>query len=88
VDDADAIADFLDLGEHVGRQEDRGAPFTRLVEQPLGICSWALGIAVFTAVEAAVVPSAIKLANNTSGQLKQVLARHLATLTPNQYVCG
>ena len=57
-----------------------------IAEQPLGVASWAIGIGAFTAVEAAVVPSAIKLVDNTGGQLKQVLAQHLAALTPNQYL--
>jgi len=57
-----------------------------IAEQPLGVASWAIGIGAFTAVEAAVVPSAIRLVDNTGGQLKQVLARHLAELTPNQYL--
>ncbi len=57
-----------------------------IAEQPLGLASWALGIGAFAAVEAAVVPSAIRLVNTTGGQLRQTLAKHLAALTPSQYL--
>ncbi len=57
-----------------------------IAEQPVGITAWVVGIAVFTATEAAVVPSAIRLVDNSGGQLEKFLEKHGGLLTPNQYL--
>jgi ABC-2 type transport system permease protein len=57
-----------------------------IAEQPVGIASWVLAIAAFTAAEAAVVPSAIRIVDDSGGQLEKFLDRHGAFLTTNQYL--
>jgi ABC-2 type transport system permease protein len=56
-----------------------------ITEQLLGIVSWVVGIAAFTTVEAAVVPSALKLVKD-NGQFSKFLARHGGVLTTDQYL--
>ena len=57
-----------------------------IAEQPLGIASWVLAIAAFTAAEAAVVPSAIRIVDENGGTLGKFLARHGSFLTTGQYL--
>jgi len=57
-----------------------------IAEQPIGIVSWFVGIGFFTAAEAAVVPTAIRLVTNGGGELEKFLEKHGGLLTPNQYV--
>ena len=57
-----------------------------IAEQPIGVTAWVVGIAVFTATEAAVVPGALRLVHSSGGQLERFLEKHGALLTPNQYL--
>jgi ABC-2 type transport system permease protein len=57
-----------------------------IAEQRVGLISWVIGIAAFTAIEAAVVPSAIRIVDSSGGPLEKFLASHGALLTPNQYL--
>jgi ABC-2 type transport system permease protein len=57
-----------------------------IAEQPVGIGAWVLAIATFTAAEAAVVPSAIRIVDDSSGTLGKFLQSHGTFLTTDQYL--
>lgn len=57
-----------------------------IAEQPVGIASWVLAIAAFTGAEAALVPSAIRIVNDSGGPLRKLLQSHGTFLTTAQYL--
>ncbi len=57
-----------------------------IAEQPVGVAAWVFAIAAFTAVEAAVVPSAIRIVNDSGGPLGKFLQSHGSFLTTGQYL--
>jgi len=57
-----------------------------IADQPVGIASWVIAIAAFTAVEAAVVPSAIRIVEDSGGALGKLLQSHGTFLTTDQYL--
>jgi putative exporter of polyketide antibiotics len=57
-----------------------------IAEQPVGIAAWVAAIAAFTATEAAVVPAAIRIVNDSGGALERFLERHGGFLSSGQYL--
>jgi putative exporter of polyketide antibiotics len=57
-----------------------------IAEQPVGVISWVLGIAVFAAVEAAFVPAALRIVDNSGGDFAKFLQQHGGVLTADQYL--
>jgi hypothetical protein len=57
-----------------------------ITEQPIGIGSWAIGIGALTAVEAAVIPTALRIVDSSGGPLVKFLEKHGGLLTTNQYL--
>jgi ABC-2 type transport system permease protein len=57
-----------------------------IAEQRWALASWFLGIVVFTTIEAAVVPSAMRLVDSNGGSLKRFLQTSARALTSDQYV--
>ena len=56
-----------------------------IAEQPVAIASWFIGIAAFTAMEAALVPQAMHLLDSNAN-LTKFMAQHGGILTSDQYV--
>lgn len=57
-----------------------------ITEQPLALASWGLGIVAFTSIEAAVVPTAMRLVDNSGGKLSALLRSKSILLTTDQYL--
>ncbi|HEY6471126.1 MAG TPA: ABC transporter permease subunit [Candidatus Dormibacteraeota bacterium] len=57
-----------------------------IAEQPIGIAAWVFAIAAFTATEAAVVPAAIRIVNDSGGTFEKFLERHGGLLSAGQYL--
>jgi ABC-2 type transport system permease protein len=57
-----------------------------IAEQPLALASWFAGIVVFTTIEAAVVPSAMKIIDTNGGGLKTFLQNNGIALTTERYL--
>lgn len=57
-----------------------------IAEQPVALASWFVGIVVFTSIEAAVVPSAMKLVDTNGGGLASFLQKNGITLTTDKYL--
>jgi len=75
-----------DYGFRPSRIWRRSLWLSWISEQRLGLASWVLGIGVFTGVEAAVVPSALKIVNNSGGSFEKFLEKHGGVLTAAQYL--
>ncbi|MFI5287205.1 MAG: hypothetical protein ACHQ4F_12900 [Candidatus Dormibacteria bacterium] len=57
-----------------------------IAEQPIGIASWGIGIGALTAIEAAVIPTALRIVDSSGGPLVKFLEKHGGMLTTNQYL--
>ncbi len=57
-----------------------------LAEERLALASWFAGLVAFTAVEAAAVPTVMRIVNASGGGLERVLASRGAALTPGRYL--